>query len=381
MTPVIPFPTVGATVAEHGLSLVRAHPRPDRLHLDLMDADGRRVIGQWIVDGAEQVAAATEAVAPGRVRRLGEHLVLQDGGADRRLPALAALVADGAELVVHRPERRAVVRTRVPHLPPGGGERAGGASASPPPPDVVYTKVVRPRRTTDLVRRMQQAAAVPGLDVPRVVAADETAGTVRMSTLPGRTLHDLLVEGVPEAAARIGAAVRTLHTAPQVDGVPAHDLAAEVDVTRGLIELARTHQALGSRVLETLWRDVERAATTITLAGPATRRSLLHRDLHDKQLLVDGDAVGMLDVDTLGLGDPALDLGNLLAHLDLRVEQGWTTRQTAAVVEDEILAGYRPDARTRAAAAGYRALTHARLRALYAFRPGDLPTRPPFATA
>src|SRR5699024_1543681 len=135
--------------------------------------------------------------------------------------------------------------------------------------------------------------------------------------------------GVPEAAARIGAAVRTLHFAPEVDGIPTHDLAAEVDATRGLIDLARAHQALGPRVLEALGRAVARAATTIAMAGPVPRRSLLHRDLDDKQLLVDGDGVGMLDVDTLGLGDPALDVGNLLAHLDLRVGQGWTTRQTA----------------------------------------------------
>lgn len=369
MTPSAPFPSVVATAAEHGLTLVRAHPRPDRLHLDLTDADGRRVIGQWLVDAAtaKDVAASTDAVAPGAVSLLGSHLVLQDRGADRRLRALAPLVAAGAELVVHRPERRAVVRTSL-----DGGDR-------------VYTKVVRPRRTADLVRRMEQAAAVPGLDVPQVVAVDEGSGTIRMSTLPGRTLHDLLAEGVPDAAEQIGAAVRTLHSAPEVDGVSGHDLAAEVAATQVLIDLARTHHALGARDVELVTRDVAHAATTVVRAGPVERRSLLHRDLHDKQLLVDGDGggmrVGMLDVDTLGVGDPGLDLGNLLAHLDLRVQQGWTTQQTAEAVEEEVLAGYRPDARTRAAATGYRALTHARLRALYAFRPGDLPTPPDIATA
>src|SRR5699024_628158 len=92
----------------------------------------------------------------------------------------------------------------------------------------------------------------------------------------------------------------------------------------------------------------------------------------DKQLLVDAGRAGLLDVDTLGAGDAALDLGNLLAHLDLRVRQGWTTGARAAEVESEVLAGYAPDVRTRAAAAGYGALPAARLRALDAFRPGDL---------
>lgn len=349
--------SVRDTIEGHGLTLVRAHPRPDRLHLDLTDPAGHRVIGQWIADPdtAQSIARATAAVAPGRARLLAPHLVLQDGGADRRLRALAPLVAAGAELVVHRPERRAVVRT-------GHGQ------------DLTFTKIVRASRTADLVRRMGQAAAVPGLRAPQVVAADEDAGTIRMSTLPGRTLHDLLAEAVPAGVAHeIGRAVRTLHSAGDVDGVPRHDLGAEVDTTRGLLALARTHHALEARTIDALERDAARAVSVIVAAGRVEESSLLHRDLHDKQLLVDGTAVGMLDVDTLGVGDAALDLGNLLAHLDLRVRQGWTSPTVATAVEDDLVAGYGPQTRTLAAAEGYRALTKVRLRALYAFRPGDSP--------
>lgn len=367
MIPSARFPSVGPTAAEHGLTLVRAHPRLDRLHLDLVDAHGRRVIGQWLVDAttAKDVAASTDDLAPGAVRLLGRHLVRQDGGADRRLRALAPLVAAGAELIVHRPERRAVVRT----TPDGGGRAV--CTAAGPRASAVYTKVVRPRRTAALVRRMGQAAMVPGLDVPQVVAVDEEAGTIRTSTLPGRTLHDLLPEGVPVAAEQVGVAVRTLHSAGGVDGVPRHDLRAEVENTRVLLGLARRHHALTARAIDALERDVSRAASVIADAGAVGSLRLLHRDLHDKQVLIDGEDVGMLDVDTLGMGDPALDLGNLLAHLDLRAHQGCTTVETASAVEDEVLFGYGPDARTSAAADGFRALSRARLRALYAFRPGD----------
>lgn len=368
------FAEVVAGCADLGLELERAHPRPDRLHLDLREA-GRRVIGQWLPDGAAaaRTADVTQAVAPGMVERRGEHLVLQHGGADARLVSLARLVAGGAELVVHRPERRAVVR---------------GKSAAGP----VWTKAVRPRRAGEVVRRMQVAADVPGLRAPVVTGWDEECGTITLSHLPGRTLHDLLhgpvvdgpaadvAESVGEAlGVAVGESVRRLHDAGEVDGVAGHDLGAEVDATRGLLDLARHHRALTVGRLEALHQDAARAAAVVVGAGWVGRRSLLHRDLHDKQLLVDVGAdgaldVGMLDVDTLGLGDPALDLGNLLAHLDLRVEQGWTDRGSARDVEAGVLAGYRPDERTTQAAAGYRALTRARLRALYAFRPADLPT-------
>lgn len=40
-----------------------------------------------------------------------------------------------------------------------------------------------------------------------------------------------------------------------------------------------------------------------------------HRDLHEKQVLVARGRAGILDFDTLSLADPALDAGNLLAHL------------------------------------------------------------------
>ena len=51
-------------------------------------------------------------------------------------------------------------------------------------------------------------------------------------------------------------------------------------------------------------------------------RVAVHRDLHDGPLLVDGTQVGLLDPDTLALGEPELDLGNLLAHLQLAVCAG-----------------------------------------------------------
>jgi aminoglycoside phosphotransferase (APT) family kinase protein len=44
---------------------------------------------------------------------------------------------------------------------------------------------------------------------------------------------------------------------------------------------------------------------------------LLHRDLHPQQLLLNGNAVGFVDLDDVAVGAPEIDLGNLLAHLDL----------------------------------------------------------------
>ena len=49
---------------------------------------------------------------------------------------------------------------------------------------------------------------------------------------------------------------------------------------------------------------------------------LTHRDLHDRQLLVTGRGLALLDFDLLCRADATLDAANLLTHLSLRALQG-----------------------------------------------------------
>jgi aminoglycoside phosphotransferase (APT) family kinase protein len=42
---------------------------------------------------------------------------------------------------------------------------------------------------------------------------------------------------------------------------------------------------------------------------------IVHGDLYESQLLVDGDGLGLIDLDDLGPGDPLLDAANFSAHL------------------------------------------------------------------
>jgi len=53
-----------------------------------------------------------------------------------------------------------------------------------------------------------------------------------------------------------------------------------------------------------------------------SRPVLCHRDLHDKQILLDGDRGYLIDLDLVALGSPALDVGNILAHIHLRWLKG-----------------------------------------------------------
>ncbi|WP_324278236.1 aminoglycoside phosphotransferase family protein [Blastococcus brunescens] len=134
--------------------------------------------------------------------------------------------------------------------------------------------------------------------------------------MPGRPLYELLDTPAAVTACRaLGTALAALHAAPVPHGTPVHDAAAEVAVLRRWTDLSRTWGAADVPGVEEVVR-----ALAVAPAGPPV---LLHRDLHDRQVLVaDNGSVGLLDFDLLAAGEPAVDLANLLVHLELREHQG-----------------------------------------------------------
>lgn len=320
-----------------GFSVRRAWPRsPDHLLLDLRGPSGDPVAGQWL---GEPGRAAEVARRTGAGSRAVGRVLLQPGGADRRLPALSGLLReDGAVLVAHRPERRAVVHRG----------------------DGTYAKVVRPERTAE-VARAARAAGDSGLRVPQVL--DVREGVVTTAPLPGRTLHDLLRAGssaVLPAAREIGRTLAALHRSPLPPGVAVRDGAAEGQVLRRWTGLAHAH-GVG-----------DRGAEVAALRDPPAPLVPVHRDLHDKQLLVDGDgSVGVLDFDLAAAGEAALDLANLLVHLELRAHQGVCSTALAAAAAAAVLDGYAPGPDVERRLAAYDQAARRRLVAVYGFRPGS----------
>jgi hypothetical protein len=112
------------------------------------------------------------------------------------------------------------------------------------------------------------------------------------------------------------------------------------------------------------------AMSQIRLALRSRRNSstaLLHRDYYEKQVLVGEKATTLIDFDTLRHGDPALDIGNYLAHLHLQRLQGVGELHRA---EEAFLAGYDcVDKHTTRGIGVYTASTRLRLACLYSFWP------------
>jgi len=327
------------------LRLGRAWPRAGgAVHLEYTDTDRRRVAAQWLPVRAEAEGVARASGAP--VELHPDHpVVVHWGGADGQLPGLRTLVLEaGTRLVGHRPGRRGVVQLR----------------------DGTYAKVVRPGRSPRLVAGGERAGAVAAghFDVPTVLRHDPDAGVVVWTELAGPTLLDLgraapSPEDLAGAWRAAGAAVSGLHGANR-QGLPVHDARAEVATAQGWLDAA-----VAAGVLPPARHP---AAYERLLSEAPGRLGVLHRDLHDKQVVV-GAHIGLLDLDTLAVGERALDLANALAHLELRVDQGLMTAAAAAVARRAFLEGADPDPETRERLPAHLGVARLRLAGVYAFRP------------
>lgn len=263
-------------------------------------------------------------------------------GEDPRLPALAA-VARGGSLLVHRAGRRAVV-----HRPDG------------------YVKVVRPGRGPAVAQASRTGAGlVEQTGLLAAAVLEEGEDTVRFAALPGTPVQRLsadaawptLWDGWAQAWSRL-------------QQLEAPDLPAHTAVAESAVLLTWRDRALGVGVLAgTPWAErLTRTAAEIR-ALPTTRLVPTHRDLHDGQLLWDGQHLAVLDLDTLCRAEPALDLANLAVHAGLREAQGaWSPAAAQVVAEAAVRVAAAAEVDPHRWAQAYRA-TVARLVAVYAFRP------------
>lgn len=330
------------------LRLRRAWPRAGgHVLVEYEDGSGRRIVGQRIADREQfdKVLRATAATRPAAVGALPDlKLLLQGYGADRKLNALGALAdGPGATLVVHRPERRGVVRLD----------------------EARWAKVVRPERTHRLVRTAASLAAAEHVSTPQLLQVDVSMGLTLWSHVPGLPLIEVLAgHGAGEICRGVGAALRRVHAAPPPPGVDRHGPRGEARTLQTWVErLHMVTPAWAKRLrghLPAVVADLEAGGDTLVLS---------HGDLHDRQILVAGDQVGLIDADTVALGEAAQDLANLLVHVELRGLQGRCSPDQVARAAAAVVEGYRPDSAVLARVPAYAAATRFRLAAVYRLRP------------
>lgn len=217
--------------------------------------------------------------------------------ADPHLPALAPVAFDHAaqtllarlgisataipEFIGYRPGRRAVLRVQTDT-------------------GVIWLKVVRPSRVAHIVRA-HTAAERAGLPVPQIHGWS-AEGLIVMASAPGTPAAD--VDWDPGALLN------------QVDRLRERLAAVEWDApTRSAAHRLDWYATRGEDAVERLLPRTRALFERATARGNRSR-TVVHGDLHYGQLFLgdDGEITAVIDIDTLGVADPAEDAAAFLSH-------------------------------------------------------------------
>ncbi|PYM13177.1 MAG: hypothetical protein DMD81_21865, partial [Candidatus Rokuibacteriota bacterium] len=170
-----------------------------------------------------------------------------------------------------------------------------------------------------LYRRVEALAQGPfesggSLRVPRPLLVVKDLGLVLLDHFPGADLREILNNGgASEALALAGRWLARLHEAVPLAGLriasPDHEL-GKVQRWRDQIGSALTRADAGR--LDLALKSMCDLASWLRYEPV-----MIHKDFYFGNVLWDGKRVCILDFDELAVGDPALDLGHFLAHLEV----------------------------------------------------------------
>jgi hypothetical protein len=254
----------------------------------------------------------------------------------RRLRPSPARVT--VEPVRYRPRRRAVVRYRV----------AGGGT--------LFGKVMTPRRARRLLAladRLGDPDPDPGLGLA-LPAGLLAPGALLLPRLSGRPLRNLLLAGdglpCPEALAGLPDRLHRRAAAAVLAGPPAPKpgpAAGSGAATPGRRRIDPVGALAAAHVVARLLPGEACAAGRLAEAVVAWSESddppddlIVHGDLYENQILIDGDTFGLIDLDDLGPGDPLLDAANFSAHLLLLATSGTPAAAVIGRYRDELRAAF-----------------------------------------
>jgi Phosphotransferase enzyme family len=117
-------------------------------------------------------------------------------------------------------------------------------------------------------------------------------------------------EAVPHAR-RVARAIHQLHSLEHIRPARTHTLEGELQILRERLHRVATARPEWKARLERVMLSCDRLASSL----PRVQSQLIHRDFYADQVIITNSGACLIDLDLCSLGDPALDIGNFLAHL------------------------------------------------------------------
>jgi hypothetical protein len=243
---------------------------PDRT---LIVSSGDTSIAVWRFPRDPFLPGLVEAVDPAAVAELLTRL-----GAPTRAVRL--------RIRAYRATRRAVIEAR---------SEAG----------TIYMKVLRPKRVEALQNR--HTALAGHVPIPHSLGWSRRLGIVAMQALGGRTLRQAIEAGereLPSPQALIALLDRFPSPGPKAS------------VVKGAYQRCGEHARLIGAILPEAKETLGEIVSTVAAASLNEPAVAVHGDFHSSQTLIDaGRIIGLVDVDTAGIGQRADDLANLVGQL------------------------------------------------------------------
>lgn len=208
-----------------------------------------------------------------------------------------------------------------------------------------FIKLCKELEFTSVVENFQQIYNLSkdlSFTVPEPIAADAVSRTFSMRALTGRQFTEVMRQIHPESQLepfiRVGKILAELHHAdlhPTSVWTPAKELKT-LRSAMAEVKLALPHLTL----------DIDRAIAQLTemaqhIDFPSNYP--IHANLFGDQILYDGDRIGMVDWDTLSLGDPHYDIGRFLAHFIYLAGREQLSPKGVRAATDALLQGYEAD--------------------------------------
>jgi phosphotransferase family enzyme len=189
-------------------------------------------------------------------------------------------------------------------------------------------KIYASDRSARVAARVGALGSVPpGVTVPRVLSSDPELQMVVLTEVHGEPLTSALLERDAAACRCAGAAVGNWHRSWR--GRSPSPLRPH-SVARELKTLHQCADAAAPGLADTVRREAG------GLGERWTCSTVVHRNLTDARILI-GERVGLIGLDDAALGPPELDVGNLLAHIDLL---SLRSGRDLAEMREEIVLGY-----------------------------------------
>jgi Ser/Thr protein kinase RdoA (MazF antagonist) len=180
------------------------------------------------------------------------------------------------------------------------------------------------------------------LRVPRLLACSARYRAAVFQWLNGRLLSEAILDPALDASTvvTVGETLAELH-AQELPGVPS---VTSEKTAAGLRSDATTIGHLCPGLDARAHELAEKLAVRLPDKAPVYRR--LHGDFHPRQVLLDGNVIGVIDLDAACNGDPAIDLGSFLGRLEREVLRGRLHRRQADTLFQAVLDGYESSSRT-----------------------------------